>query len=72
MTKVRAVGQAARIYIGEADKIKGKLLFEVIVRTASRCRRDVEPFQGKDCQVIELCIAVAVHVAGENAARPSR
>lgn len=34
MTKVRAVGQAARIYIGEADKIKGKLLFEVIVRTA--------------------------------------
>jgi PII-like signaling protein len=34
MTQVRAVGQAARIYIGEADKIKGKILFEVIVRTA--------------------------------------
>ncbi len=34
MTKVRAVGQTARIYIGEADKIKGKPLFEVIVRMA--------------------------------------
>ena len=34
MTKPRAAGQAARIYIGEADKIKGKPLFEVIVRTA--------------------------------------
>jgi hypothetical protein len=34
MTKVRAIGQAARIYIGEADKVKGEILFEVIVRTA--------------------------------------
>ncbi len=34
MTRVRAVGQTARIYIGEADKIKGKPLFEVIVRMA--------------------------------------
>ncbi len=34
MLKVRAAGQTARIYIGEADKIKGKPLFEVIVRMA--------------------------------------
>ena len=34
MTRVRAVGQTARIYIGEADKIKGEPLFEVIVRMA--------------------------------------
>ena len=34
MTQPRALGQAARIYIGESDKIKGKPLFEVIVRKA--------------------------------------
>ena len=34
MSKPRAVGQSARIFIGEADKLKGKPLFEVIVRTA--------------------------------------
>jgi hypothetical protein len=34
MSQPRAVGQAARIFIGEADKIKGKPLYEVIVRLA--------------------------------------
>lgn len=32
--KVKTVGQSARIFIGEADKLKGKPLFEVIVRMA--------------------------------------
>ncbi len=34
MPRARAVGQAARIFIGEADRIKGRPLYEVIVRTA--------------------------------------
>jgi len=34
MPRARAVGQAARIFIGEADRSKGRPLYEVIVRTA--------------------------------------
>lgn len=34
MSHPRAVGQAARIFIGEADKLKGRPMYEVIVRTA--------------------------------------
>ncbi len=34
MPRTRAVGQAARIYIGEGDRLHRRPLYEVIVRTA--------------------------------------
>lgn len=34
MTTIRAVGQSARIFIGEADRCKGRPLYETIVRLA--------------------------------------
>jgi len=34
MPQTRAIGQAARIYIGEGDRLHRRPLYEVIVRTA--------------------------------------